>query len=485
MKDSKLIKLLRTFTKSEWKEFEKFADSPYFNGGRNFLPYLKLLRKFYPEFNSEKLTREYIYKTLYPGKKYKDSVIFTVTSGLYGLAEEFLIQKNAEGNRFRREMNLLSQLSLRNIDGIHNKQFAEIENRLHGQKAGQNIFELYGELQAHKIQHSMKGNYEKILKENIPLRADYNNFNFIFLLLNEVRNLVVLKNTYNVTAERDLSNRIYNSVDFEKLLLYAEAHYPKMSPVIKTVVNCYISSITTEDIYFSAKEELLKNYNLFEKNLLRELVLIMEGGAAMRLNAGNRKYVREWHELHRFSVERGLHIYETQKYVHPLIAHNMLNLAFWNKEYKWIEFFINEHQNEFPDEFRDYLTAAGNIYLHISRKEFSEALKLLSKVDDSLFSFKKRVRTLQLIIYFELKEHELALSGIDSFKHFLENNKQKYSQNERSVLLIYLSIYEQLLKHKIDGNEVNLKQLKNRIMNENPSQSFDWLLEKIAEFEEK
>ena len=180
MKDSKLVKILRTFSKAEWKDFEKFAASQYFNGGRNYLPYLKLLRKYYPEFDSKKLTRESVYKALYPGKKYKDSVIFTVTSGLYSLAEEFLINKNAEGNRFEKEMNLLSQLSLRNIDGIHNKRFAEIENRLHSQKAGQDIFELYGRLQTHKIQHSMKGNYEKILKENVPLRADYNNFNFIF-----------------------------------------------------------------------------------------------------------------------------------------------------------------------------------------------------------------------------------------------------------------------------------------------------------------
>ena len=229
----------------------------------------------------------------------------------------------------------------------------------------------------------------------------------------------------------------------------------------------------------------MRHYALFDNNLLRELVLIMEGGCAMRLNTGDRQYVREWHELHRFSVERGLHIYETQKYVHPLIAHNMLNMAFWNKEYKWIEFFIDEHQKEFPDEFRNYLVSIGNVYLFVSRKEFNQALKLLTSVDDSLFSFKKRVRTLQLLIYYELKEHELALSGIDSFKHFIENNKDKYNQRERAVLLIFLSIYEQLLKHRFGGNEANLKQLKQRILNENPSQSLDWLLEKIAELEVK
>lgn len=485
MNDSKLIKIIKTFSKAEWKEFEKFIDSPYFNNGRNYIPFLKLLKKFYPKFDSEKLTREYVYKTLYPGRKYKDYVIFSMTSGLYGLAEEFLIQKNAEGSWFKREMNLLSQLSLRNIDGIHNKRFAEIENRLHSQKAGQDIFGLYGELQTHKIQHSMKGNYEKILKESVPVRADYYIFNFVFLLLNEVRDLVVLKDSYNIVTEKDLSNQIFNSVDFNKLLEYTEFHYPHLSQVISIVVNCYIASITTEDIYFKAKEALIKHYNLFDNNLLRELVLIMEGGVAMRLDSGNRQFVREWHELHRFSVEKRLHIYEAQKYVHPLMAHNMLNMAFWNKEYGWIEFFINNHQNEFPNEFRNYLISIGNVYLYISRKEFSQALKLLSTINDNLISFKKRVRTLLLIIYFELDDRELTESGVDSFKHFIDNNQEKYSQTEKSGLMIFISVYEQLLKYRFGNTKANLKLLKKRILNENPSQSFDWLLEKITQLESK
>jgi hypothetical protein len=485
MRDSKLVRLVKTFSKAEWKEFEKFANSPYFNRGRNYIPYLRVLKKFYPGFDSEKLTKEHIYSMLYPGKKCNDAVMFTVTSGLYCLAEEFLIQKEVELNQFNRDLHLLNQFSKRNIDGIHNRLFTSIEKKLQTQKAGKDIFELFAELHTHKVQHSMKGNYEKSLAENVPARGDYHIFNFIVVLLNEVRDQVVLKGNYNITVRNDLPKRIYNKIDFEDLIEYTDEHYPKFSPVMKTIMKCYAASLSTDDIYYEAKELMMRHYSLFDKNLLRELVLIMEGGAAMRLNTGDRQYVREWHELHRFSVERGLHIYETQKYVHPLVAHNMLNMAFWNKEYKWIEFFINDHQSEFPDEFRNYLTTIGKVYLHISRKEFNQALKLLTIIDDSLFSFKKRVRTLQQIIYYEIKEHELALNGLDSFKHFIDNNQQKYSERERSALLIFISIYEQLLRHSFGGNEANLKLLKKRILNENPSQSFDWLLEKIEELEAK
>lgn len=484
MKDSKLVRLLKTLSKAEWKEFEKFAASPYFNRGRNYIPYIKELKKFYPRFDSVKLAREHIYSALYPGKKCNDSVMFTVTSGLYSLAEEFLIQKEVESNQFNKDLHLLSQLSVRNVDGIHNRFFQSIEKRLQSQKAGKDFFALLAELQTHKVQHSMKGNYEKSLAENVPARGDYHIFNFIVVLLNEVRDQVVLKDNYNITSGKDLSGRIYRAIDLEKLTEYTDEHYPQLAPVMKTIVKCYAASLSTGSIYFEAKELIMQHYNLFNNNLLRELILIMEGGAAMRLNSGNREFIREWHELHRFSVDKRIHIYETNKYIHPLTAHNMLNMAFWNKEYGWIEYFINEHQTDFPGEFRDYLVNIGSVYLHISRREFNKALKLLTTIDEKLFSFKKRVRSLLLITYYELGDYELALNGLDSIKHFIDNNKDKYTELSKDSSLIFISFYEKLLKHKFDGTELNLRLLRERIMREKPSQSLDWLIEKIEAIEE-
>ncbi|HEY3249711.1 MAG TPA: hypothetical protein VGK25_01205, partial [Ignavibacteria bacterium] len=69
MKDTKLINILRTFSKEEMKQFEKFVASPYFHSGKNCMPLLKQLQKFYPGFDNEKLTYKNIHKKLYPGKK--------------------------------------------------------------------------------------------------------------------------------------------------------------------------------------------------------------------------------------------------------------------------------------------------------------------------------------------------------------------------------------------------------------------------------
>ena len=94
MKETKLIDLLKRLNKEEFKDFEKFASSPYFSRGRDLSPLFKSLKPFYPDFENEKLTDEFIFKKLYPDKKFGDersvSLLRTLTSELFNLGKEFL-----------------------------------------------------------------------------------------------------------------------------------------------------------------------------------------------------------------------------------------------------------------------------------------------------------------------------------------------------------------------------------------------------------
>jgi hypothetical protein len=55
MKDLKLISLLKTFSKTEIKEFEKFLQSPYLNtSGEYIFKFFNSIKKYYPEFESDR-----------------------------------------------------------------------------------------------------------------------------------------------------------------------------------------------------------------------------------------------------------------------------------------------------------------------------------------------------------------------------------------------------------------------------------------------
>ena len=107
MKENKLLRLLRALSAEEWKAFEKFAASPYFNMGRNYLPLFRLLKAFVLKDNPVWPDDEKIYSNLFPGKLFNKSVAATMLSGFARLTEKFLVQLDYDTSAEGREVSLL------------------------------------------------------------------------------------------------------------------------------------------------------------------------------------------------------------------------------------------------------------------------------------------------------------------------------------------------------------------------------------------
>jgi len=58
MDNNKLIQLLQTFTKKEWRDFSKFVESPYFNTDRQCGQLLDVLKKELSRESNSMLSRE-------------------------------------------------------------------------------------------------------------------------------------------------------------------------------------------------------------------------------------------------------------------------------------------------------------------------------------------------------------------------------------------------------------------------------------------
>jgi len=96
MDNNKLIKLLRTFTKKEWRDFGRFVESPYFNTDRQCVELLEILKKEMTRNSGAPPTRERL-EGLFIKKSKKDVAQFNVKlSLLTRLAEQFVAQQNYE-----------------------------------------------------------------------------------------------------------------------------------------------------------------------------------------------------------------------------------------------------------------------------------------------------------------------------------------------------------------------------------------------------
>lgn len=99
MNNSKLLRILAALDPGEIKEFEKFIISPFFTSGRNVVPYYKELKRFYPDFNDERLNEKYLHKRLFPLKSFSKDIMKKLNSELLKLSNEYLkhlaIRKNS------------------------------------------------------------------------------------------------------------------------------------------------------------------------------------------------------------------------------------------------------------------------------------------------------------------------------------------------------------------------------------------------------
>ncbi|KAA3630850.1 MAG: hypothetical protein DWQ02_17240, partial [Bacteroidetes bacterium] len=102
MKESKLIRIIRRFDKTEQKAFDKFIRSPFFYEGRRaeeMVLLFRLIIKAAPDYPANKLDREYLYRKLYPGKPSVKGKLEKLASELTKLAQNFIaVQYSDEFN---------------------------------------------------------------------------------------------------------------------------------------------------------------------------------------------------------------------------------------------------------------------------------------------------------------------------------------------------------------------------------------------------
>src|SRR5690349_9138914 len=93
MHNSSLFSILKTFSKTEIKSFGKFVDSPYFNTSEATALLFHEVRKFYPLFESDELTKEALFIKVYGNGKYSEDLMRKLISNLIKLSEEFITQE--------------------------------------------------------------------------------------------------------------------------------------------------------------------------------------------------------------------------------------------------------------------------------------------------------------------------------------------------------------------------------------------------------
>lgn len=483
MISSKAIELIRTFNEDEFRQFGSFTASPYFNRESVQVKLYEILKKFYPEFEGKNFTKEKIYEKLYPGRKYNDGVMRNIFSKLLELSEEFLVFQSCREKKMVYYTDLMTELSRRNTPGLFDKTEKEASEYIEGtnikdEQYFQNLYQL-NNVKLYNLRNRKSTLYspEELLNESSD--ALIKSF-----LISVLKNQISLANSNQkmFTIEKDEMLKNLEQYTESALKKYSDSVYLRY---------CYCSfqiALTREEkFYFELKNILNTYFTELNKRDIQDIFTILTNYCYFKINSGFPEYRKEHFYLFKENIELG-HYKGFRRFLEHIRYLNVTVTGLEAGETEWVSNFIEKYKNELDEQNRENAYNFCRALLCYHKKEFSGALKEAAKVKTDDQSYKHQLKSLYMKIYYDMNEIEPFYSHIDSYRHFLLNEKRIPEATKKNISS-YITYTKKLfdLKNKINEKnktpdaEFTLVKIKQEISESKNLINRHWLLERIEQ----
>ena len=490
MKNSGLIKVIRTFSKDEIKEFEKLVASPFFSTGRNLMPLFLIIKKYYPEFDSLNLSKECVFKKLYPGRKFNEAVIRKLTTELYHLSIEYIKQTSLRKNPVY--VNYCSSMDLinRNLDSIGLKLINEVDIDIKENKIGANYYLSKSMIDTARSYYYYNKRSMHFLKEIMRLRIDTFNFiikHFFFNIGLGYSDFALFKKRY-VAENLDLKYlNIVDCIDIEKFHeIFTEDTEDKSELIMLLSLYALLTAKNPKEIeYFEKFRKLLfGNIGKLEKDLVTEYIELYR--RLLQLKEKHfpvNKIMQIKFETHDYILKNNLFINMYLKVI-PKNEFKDYFLTGYNLEkYEWAEEYLNKYSIYLSDHERDYTLNLCMSYLNFAKGKFDECITCLNFINTDHPSEKLAYYFLKAAAFYELKCFDESESVLNAYSKFLERDDIAQSK-DKNHYVNFIYCLKHLIHFIFTKNNSHLFGIEELIKSEDNSITLkSWLSKKLNELE--
>lgn len=465
MEDSKLILLLKTFDKEDWRWFRKFLLSPYFNSREELILLFDYLRKQAPDFGPLGLKKEKIFKKIFPKQPFNEKDLSYSMSYLLSLAEKFLMQRQFEDSPPNMNNHLLRSLVNRQLNKHYNFHFDKFEKQL---QTYQTVHIDYYLQQYHlaEIAHTHFETQNLRQNDNQQLQETHRHLNqFYFLhLLKHSCELLTRKKAYGG--------------EFQPLLTDSVIHFLQQQENIDPLLSIFLQIYTLlKEENPSSDFELLKTLlQQFEDKIpqseKRFIFLHAINYCLLQINKNNQPnyYVEQSLELYLKGIKEGFLL--NNGYLSPWTFKNVIRLGLNLKRYSFTEDFIQTYHKQLELEFQEDALHYNLANLYYQKKDYQTAQIHLIQVQFSDIFYTLGAKTMLLKIYYVQEEIEALFSLMASFSIYLRRNK-KISSDYRATFSNFNSLLSQIVRAQKD----KIPAIVEKINNTKQLTERKWLLE--------
>jgi len=236
-----------------------------------------------------------------------------------------------------------------------------------------------------------------------------------------------------------------------------------------------------EENFYKAKKLLFEKEETFLDEDYVEFYINLENYCKRKAKIGMLHYQEELFEIFQSQIEKKA--YKFRDMMPDLFYKSVVDIGLRLKKYDYVKKFISHYKHELPEQYRE------NTYLHclgvyeFAVDNFEKSLELISKVKFDEIYQKLDIKCLLNALYFELNLDSTLESSMDTFRHFLKNDKL-VPPNRKEQFSIFNKNLAKLVKLRKKPEQEELELFHDNILSGNYYNK-EWLLSKASQLIEQ
>ncbi len=474
MHKTKLFKLIKSLSKKEFNQLEAYIDSPFFlKKNKNPLKLYLALAAYAPKFDSNELTKEVIFKAVYPNVNYNDGKMRNLLSRTVKIVDNYLLYLDNEEDEFGRDKRLSEVYNKRNIESeffnYSRRLLAELEKVEQKDTAYYfNKFSLEKELYFH-IENNRK-NSNELLKNTIYNFQNYLGLEQAIFLLEITNKKQMFKDSINLPTIR-LSKEIVG--DNLNLLLLNQIN----QLLIKKDIHLYIRIIA----------DFESNINkLGDKDSMNIYTAIQNFGVR-EVNKNFKIYGPILFKVYQIGLANNMLLLNG-----VLIVTSYLNIVIVGlklENFEWVASFINDYEHLLPPKNAEsikqyslcnyfFITGEHQKVIEITNSNRFNDIKTFRLISAKTF----QIRSIFHLLETDISFYKLLLNKCAAFDKYIE--REKSLLKNRKIRYKKFTTLLRKMAHAIKNDKWNAKKkkiLKTELKNEKNIRFRDWFLERLNE----
>jgi hypothetical protein len=464
LSNTKLVALLSSFTRSEWRDFRRFLQMAISGPVGKSVELYDVLSDYFPDFSAPELSRKFLFDSLFKNHRYEDKKLRYAMTDLFRQAGNFLKFKAVENDQLLGHQLLSAELAKRGADKPYLAMYKE-DALSDVRDAGFYYFRYREEFDYLNLYHS----HQKRSTLN-PIATVAKNLDIFFIArkLQLLCEIVNVKNVMSVEYDFFLRDQIIEVISNGA---FADV------PVITIYFRILMTLTEPENVqHFNTLNDLLiEHNNLFERNELRDMYQYLMNYCIKKINQGDGDYVFKLFEIYKTILSSK--VIFTEEYLSQWDFKNIVVIGLRAGQKDWVKQFMDENKHSLlPSESENaYVYNLAYYYFHIA--DYRKTISLLQKVEFTDLYYQLDMRAILLKCYFEMDDQETFFYHASAFRMFLSRNKL-VSDYQRTI-------YRNMIKYatkivKSDGNKDRLKKLSAEIKEVKQIADLNWIRKVLA-----